>query len=361
MLVEIRPYYPTKTPKAMLASTLRKTLAVAALSAAAVSIHAANSVPSGIISYTIAAGPNKVTTLSVPLRDSVPAVGYTGASSGFIASVAAGGTNENVITVTGAGWDVLQFRAAAQPYFIRVMSGSAAGRTLAIKTSSTANTAETVIVDTQGVSLVGVVAANDKFEVFPGDTIKTFFADLIAAGSITTGATAAVSDTVQLHNGTAWVTYFHNGTFWRPTTVNVNNDNTVIRPDAGIIFTRRSGAAITFNALGVVPSTNLKIVLKDGGVSFLGNLFPVTRNLSTFGYTSLTGWTSNATATLADRLQINNGTNWQTFFHNGTAWRLVTPAIANDPSIPVGRPAVLVRPTSAATLQVQNFAIPYTL
>lgn len=358
----------------MLASTLRISLVAALLGSAALTTHAqeAKSIPVGAISYTLAAGTSaspKPTTLNVPLRDSVSSVafnsstntGFTGASSGLIASVATGPvTNSSVITVTGAGWDAAQFKVAAQPYFLRVLSGASVGRTLLILVGQTGHTSTSVIVDNQG--FAPTIAANDKFEIFPADTLKTFFADLVTAGSVLTGASASVADTVQVYTGTAWNTYFHNGTNWRLTTLATSQDNFVLRPDAAIVFNRRGTTAITFTALGTVPSTDQKVVVRDGGVTFVANVFPVARNLSTVGFQSLSGWASSTTAAASDKIQMYTGSAWASFYYyNNTAWRNATLNTASDPSVPVGRPFLISRTSSASTSSVQNFALPYTL
>jgi uncharacterized protein (TIGR02597 family) len=343
----------------MTASILRISLSAALASLAASVSFAAATVPMGAMVYTVSAGPNRVTSFSVPLRDSVP-VTFVGASAGVIASVAAGTGSQNIVTVTGAGWSVGQFRVASAPFFLRIMSGTSVGRTLLVPASQTTNTDSTVIVDAQGATLVGNVAPGDKFEIFQADTLASFFADLVSSGTILTGATAAVSDTVQVFTGTAWNTYFHNGTNWRLSTVPTSQDNFVIRPDAAILFTRRSGAQFSFTTLGTVPSTDLKVVVRDGGGTYLGNLFPVDRTLANQGISNMGGWVTAPTAVGADRVQIFNGTAWQSYFFDGTNWKL-TVGINSNPNVPAGRPMFIQRASTASTSSVKNFTLPYNL
>lgn len=364
----------------MIAPNLRFSLA-AALCAAAMPLTAQPiaSVPAGAISYTIAAGTVSgpaTTGLSVPLRDSVPQgafssvtnTGFTGAASGVVASIAAGAVSgQNVITVTNAGWDPLQFRVVAQPYFLRMLSGASAGRTALIVVGSSAHTSTSVVVDNQGFQITG--SAGDRFEIFPADTLRTFFADLIAGGRIQTGANAAAADNVQITVNGSWVTFFHNGTTWRRVLPAGNGDDFVIRPEAGLLFIRRGTTPISFTALGVVPSSDLKVVIRDSGVTYLASLFPVDRPLSNLGVTpnaglglpGISGWVTASSPANADRVQVNTG-SWVTYWNNGTEWRRQLPAgAANSVNIPAGRPVLLNRLGSASTTQVHTFKLPYSL
>lgn len=262
-----------------------------------------------------------------------------------------------VISVTGAGWDPLQFRNSAQPYFLRVMSGAAVGRTVLIMTDRTEHTATSVVVNNQGVALVDI-AADDRFEIFRGDTLGTFFADMVASNAVLKNTAFSQADFVQIHNGSIWTTYFHNGTRWRPQSLDTNANNTVIRPDTAIVYGRRGASPINFTALGRVPSTALKVVVRNSGVTVLGNLFPVDRTLSAIGYQTKPGWVSASSLASADKVQIHNGTLWQTFYHN-TQWLLS--GLPSNPNVPATRPMVLVKTGSATGSTAIDFGLPYTL
>jgi hypothetical protein len=324
----------------MTASILRISLSAALASLAASVSFAAATVPMGAMVYTISAGTPLapvVTTFSVPLRDSVP-LNFVGTSAGLIASAVAGPvTNSEAITVTGAAWDPLQFRVAAQPYFLRVMTGAAAGRNLLILPAQTGHTASSVIVDNQGVP-VAASLAGAKFEIYPADTIKTFFAGLVSAGSVVSGATASVADVVQIHNGSTYVSYFYNGTNWRRSSPPGVADDIVIRPDAAVIYSRK-GALVSFTVLGTVPSTDVKVVVRDGQTTVIGGPFPVNQNIPAFSFNTLPGWVSTASGATSDKVLVHNGTSYQTFFFNNTEWRRVSPpGSATLVSVAAGRP-----------------------
>jgi hypothetical protein len=330
-------------------------------------------VPLGAINYTIQGGTlasPRVTPISVPLRDSfeptnyndTDKTGFTGVASGLITSISAGPTaSTNSLTIANAGWDPLQFRQASRPVFVRVMTGNAQGRTLLAATNRTDHTSSTVIVDHQGFSLLGSLSAGDRVEFFPGDTLRSFFGDLVGAGLILSGPTVNDADNVQLLSGSQWVTYFHDGTKWRISSVNVDSGNVIIRPDAGFLFVRRGSSNISFTALGTVPSTRLQCVIRTSGTSLIGTQFPVSRSLSTTGISSIPGWVTSSSSRTADRFQTLSGTQWVSYFNDGTNWRIQGPNSPSNPNIPPTSVIRLQRLGNATTTELISFELPYQL
>lgn len=362
----------------MTASILRISLSAALASLAASVSFAAATVPMGAVvtTFTAAASPASptLTAFTPLLRDSV-APSFVGASAGVVASVAAGTGTQVVVTVTGAAWDPLQFRVAASPYFIRFMSGASEGRTLLIPTNQTTNTATTLNADHQSLTVVGSVAPGDKFEIFPADTVTTFFADLVTAGSIITGANASVADNVMVLSGSAWLTYFYhtdgnpanNG--WRiQASPSVSNPqpNVVLRPDSGYLFRRRSTSPLSFTTLGTVPATAIKVVTLNNGLTFVGNVFPVTRQLGTFGVETVPGWVSGngvSSPTGLDRVQLLSGSAWLSHYYDtNTTPRWEISGSAFTANLAVGRPMMISRlPANPAGRSAMNFPRPYSL
>jgi len=324
----------------------------------------AATVPVGAINITIAAGSAsvpKVTTFSIPLRESVPE-NFVGQASGRITGVTA-----TSISNANAGWAAGALSQAATPYFLRITSGSATGRTLQIATgTANANTATTLSVLNQGTDLttVGIATGTngDTYEVFPGDTLGSFF------GNTTLGGTsAAVSDVVRLHNGSSWSDYYYNTTVgqWRIGSVPVSQNNVVLRPDGGITFSRRGTTPLEYTLLGVVPSTPIRVVVKNAGSTYLGNVFPVNQTLGTSGFNSLPGWVNNTgDIKAADKVVIFNGSSLSYYHYNQAAsqWRIGSvPVSQSNVAIPAGVPAIIERPSAApgVTTLVRN--MPYNL
>lgn len=302
----------------------------------------AKTVPQGVITFTIAAGtPSvpKLTTLSLPLRDSVPS-NFVGAPAGKIT-----GFTGNSITSNGAGWPVA-FVTASNPYFVRIMTGALAGRTLQV----TANTADTLTVNNQGVALAGIVTNTDTFELFPADTLQSLFSTVALAGTAQTG------DLIQLHNGALWLNYYFDGTSFRDAIFNIAA-NPVVRPDQPLSYFRR-GPQVAFTLLGTVPSVPAQIVIKNGGVTPIANPYPVSRTISTLGIQASPNWTNGTT----DKAAIFNGALWINYIFDGTNWRdAIFNIIQNNAVVPVGGAVVINQGGSASGSSVTTAPLPYTL
>ena len=331
-------------------------IAALALMASA-SAQTAYTVPEGYVTVSIPAGSvgaPSVTTFSLSLRENAPS-NFVGQASGKIT-----GVTSNTITNSSAAWSAGALSQAATPYFIRIMSGAAKGRTLQITT--TANTSTTITVNNQGTDLttLGITTGTDTYEIFPGDTLNTFF------GTSTLGSTAAASaDVVRIHSGTVWNEYYFNTTAnqWRLGSVPVNQNNVVLRPDSGITFYRRGTSALQYVVLGRVPSTDLRVVVNNSGITYVGGVFPVNQTLSTANFNSLSGWVNNTgSVTTADKVTIWSGSVFNSYNFNQAAnqWRNGSvPVNQNNVVITAGTPVIIERPNVASGTTTLVKPIPY--
>ena len=212
-------------------------------------------VPQGYLMVTCPAGSvtaPSVTTFSLPLSSTVPST-FVGLATGQIASV---GSNTISIDSTGTGtWSPGALSQAATPYFIRITSGVSCGQTFQISTT-TANTANMVTILNQGLDLTsaseGIATAAssttpDTFQIFPGETLNTFF------GTSTMGSdAAATADVVELYSGGLWNDYYFNtnSSMWQKGSVPVDQGPVVLRPDSGITFYRRGGTQLCIHVMG---------------------------------------------------------------------------------------------------------------
>ena len=318
-------------------------------------------VPQGYMNFTIAAGSlgtPAVTTFSLPLSAPVPG-NFTGQASGSISSVTA-----TTITNSAAGWSAGALSQVASPYFIRITTGQAAGRTLLISTTAgQLNTATTVTVDNQGTPLDGLgIIAGDKYELFPGYTLQSVF-----GSSVLGGATASVADVVRLHNGTGWVEYFYNSTAgqWRQGSIPVSQSNVALRPDSGIIFYRRGSTPIVLTLTGKVPSTDLQVVMNEVGTAFVAG-FPFGSTLDGTDYKSMPGWVNNTgSITDADKLTAFVAGSWNSYNFNQAAsqWRNGSIPVNQGPVITIvsGNPVIVESPTGVPGLKIWRRALPYSL
>ncbi|MGH8047729.1 MAG: hypothetical protein ACREKL_10820, partial [Chthoniobacterales bacterium] len=296
-----------------------------------------------------------VSTFSLPLSAPVP-TNFTGQSSGAISSVTA-----STITNSAAGWSPGALSQAASPYFIRITSGQAVGRTLLISVSQ-ANTATTATVDNQGTALDGLgIVAGDKYEVFPAYTLQTVF-----GSSVLGGASADVSDVVRLHNGTGWVEYYYNSTAaqWRQGSIPVTQNNVVVRPDSGIIFYRRGTSPIVLTLVGKVPSTDLQVVMNEVGTAFVAG-FPSASTIAGNNYTTMPGWVNNTgSVTDSDKVTAFVSGAWNSYNYNlsATQWRNGSvPVSQGAVAITAGTPVIIESPTGTPGLKVWKRTLPYSL
>jgi hypothetical protein len=317
-----------------------------------------SSAPEGFMNFTIPSG--SVTTPSVfmfslPLT-AAPPTNLAGQTAGAITSVAAG-----TITNTSAGWAAGALSQAATPYFIRITSGTAVGRTLAISTA-VANTGTMVTVDNQGTPLTGLgIVAGDTYEIFPADTLFSLFGSSVLGGTSTADA-----DVVRLHNGSGWVEYYYNtaASQWRVNSIGASQNNVVIRPDSGIIFYRRGATPLLLTLTGRVPTTDLQTVVNEVGSTFIGG-FPIDTTFVQSDFRTMPTWVNNTgSVATADKVNVFLAGSWNSYNYHQAAsqWRNGSiPVSQNAVTIPAGTPFIVDSPTGTPGLKIWKRALPYSL
>jgi hypothetical protein len=289
--------------------------------------------PVGRLTHTLTTA--REASMAFPMLVSVGTV--TGHPAGVISSVGA-----TTLDDEQAGWAAGAFSQPETPYIVRITSGAAAGRVLSVSTTQ-ANTATrlnfTFAVD---LTTLGIVAGTDTYEIVPADTLASLF----PTGTLLSG-TATTADLLRLWNGTALITYYHDGVNWRRQGAGIA-DNVVVRPDQAWMLARR-GASRSFVTYGTVPSVAAAVdIAKSASNQFA--LLPLRRTFAQAALqNNLPGWASNsATPTAGDYVSVWNGTAWINYYYNGTTWRRQG---AGDASSIVlfepGRPVMIVRPTGS--------------
>lgn len=319
--------------------------------------------PVGAVTVTIpaaAVGNVKVFTFSPQIR--IPSSSsFVGKSRGELSGVSA-----TAFTDSSAAWGAGALSAAATPYFVKILTGTAAGSYWQISTS-TANTATAVTaVSISGRDPISAgVVVGDDYEIVPADTLDSFFASV--EGSIG-GTSLATADNVRLHDGTTWRNYYYNSTNaqWREGTSTFNRNTTIIRPDSGIIYTRRGTSTVQMTLVGNVADISEKFTVPATGVSFVGGVYPVDRTILSVGFNSMpnfVSYTGNLAA--ADKVRVFDGTAWRSFNYNlaNSQWREGTSTFnRNTFVIPAGTPVIIERGSGAPAGTVAlSMPIPYTL
>ncbi|MEY4688390.1 MAG: hypothetical protein RIR76_2413 [Verrucomicrobiota bacterium] len=335
------------------------------------SLHAqeVKSRPVGFLTQTIPAG--QTASFSIPFDPDV--------SSRPDAIRRVSGLGATYIDSEGAAWAPGAFSAPSAPYAVRVTSGQASGRIFLV--SSTANTASRLYLETDGLDLTSLQiesgTAGASFEVLPADTLATFFGSNTPGDALVVqgAADARGADLVQLWAGSGWKRYYFN-TLWNrwaldsDTEVDAARNHALLRPDRGIMITRRGDTPLVMAVVGRVLSVPHRAVQlgSDNLQSLLATMQPgdiSLGNLALQRSDRVSGWRSSSDPSQADILSVWSGATWLSFFHNDSAgyWQRVGDSGSNRDEfmIRAGVPVFVQRRNSAAGTQERTIAFPAAL
>ncbi len=313
--------------------------------------------PIGVMNLTIPAAPNasspSYSLLNIPLSDAA-------IYSGTLAAVGA-----STLTVNGT---VTETFNAANPYFIKLVSGARAGRTFLI----TSNTGGNLTVDTQGSTLnalspaLATGATGDRYKIFAADTLLTVF------GNQTLGSTtAANADQVWIWSPAAGVYnkyFYHTGNAqWQDTAFNLPSNSVVIRPDSGVMFVRKAISALTLQIPGFVPTTQTLLQIRDSGFTVVSPGFPIDTTILGLGLHTQAQWIKSTAAATADQLWVwvpASGTYNKYYYHSGNSrWQDTMFGLpANTTVVPAGT-SLMIKKAAASGAGYSTYAanLPYTL
>lgn len=317
--------------------------------------------PLGGMTITVTTGQTQ--HVSLPLLHA--AVG-PGAIRGRIDSIGTG-----TINVPTAGWTPSAFSDPANPYYLRILTGSAAGRIYSVTT--TANTATQLNIFDEGIDLsqhgLTTGATGDVYELVLADTLISLFGTSTLQG----GTSAITSDNVQVWNGASWFVFYFNTTRNRwerdtDTGASLSRNNFVLQSDRGIMIVRRAAVSLNLVVTGRVPDVAPKSIHLRPGFSSVSLGVPVTVTLGSLALqTHAPGWQSGTAATApsgADLIQVWGGASFLTFYFDSTnhQWQRLgsSNTSAQDSfGIPLGHP-IMVRRTTTGTA-ANDFLIPLVL
>ena len=326
----------------------------------------AKSRPVGFLMQTIPAGQTR--SFSVPFDAGISSQNDT------VGRLSAAGATW--LDCAGAHWVPGAFSMASSPYFIRLTSGTQAGRVYAVTT--TPNTATRLFLDTEGVDLstlgleLGVLGAS--FEVIPGDTLASFFgSDVVGNELVVQGGVDPIgADLIQIWNGTVWLHYYFN-TIWRrwsldtDTITDAPRDTVVLRSDRGVMITRRGNTSLDLAVVGrvlAVPQRAMHLRTENGR-TFLATMQTVDVTLGALALQNsdrAPGWRAAADPAQADLLAIWSGATWFSFYYNDQVghWQRVGEPTGNRDAfvISAGTPIWVQRRTAASGLADRTLVFP---
>lgn len=324
--------------------------------------------PFGYVKVNIARGSGTTksnTMVSIPLFDTVP---IGGQARGVIT-----GVGSNTLSNTSAGWTPGELSNRTNRFLIQMTSGEGAGRLFLIGTN--ANTADTVTVDSTDVTAHGAIntlgiAAGDRYQIHPCDTIGSFFGTPGTTG-VVGGTTLAGADSILLTiNGSPNNYFYHtlSNRWVRSAPGFQDATHQPIHPFTGFTYSRIGATALSLTAVGRVPTASNRVVpIRNTGPTVVSQYWPVATAISNLGFDTMPGWVKATSSRNADRLiiQTNAGAVPQTyFFHSiSNAWvenRPGTP-LSGSRIVPVGSSVTVNRASNAPGSTLLRQPIPYNL
>lgn len=301
--------------------------------------------PVGVVKVTIAAAPaagqSKLTAISATLRGAIDYQG-TATSIGTFATTSQP-LNTGVTTWTATQW-------TAEPHLCYIENAAGAEEAYLI-TATDESTGVLTLATSYDFS--ARYTATPTYRICKAHTLAGIFSNLTVSG---VAGTFDSSDRVYVWDGSEWKTYFYNGNWKLTTDIFGNADNTVIFPDEGLFISRSQTTDIIVTLNGSVPTNNQVVTIEDA--AFISNRYPVGTTLASSGINDA-NWTSN------DRVYIWNGTEWDTYFHNGT-WKKSTDIFGNaDTTVIAADSALFITRAAAVTPSNADAGVtqptPYTL
>jgi uncharacterized protein (TIGR02597 family) len=280
--------------------------------------------PVGFLRVVIPAG--MVTSFSIPLQTSPLAVG------------AATAIGTSTMSDSTAVWTTGQFSLVGKPYFVKFVSGPATGRYFLI----TGNTANQLTIDTRGANLTTAVAIGNRYQISAGRTLGSLFGT--SAVPFLSNSSITLADNLRLWSGSAWETYWHNGSSWMRYGQSTVQNNVVIYPDEGMEIIRRGTSALTITIAGEASMITEQTEVIGSATTFAANRYPVNVTLKNLGLLSLPNWIFSTNSAAADRVQVRQGGQLVTYWHTGTNWiKAGTTASQDNASVPAGTGYLILR------------------
>ena len=274
------------------------------------------------------------------------AVNYQGTVTSF-------GTQ--TLTDTGAPWDDNQFNGTNGEFYIEIVSGSHAGLTSDIISTSGAAKTVTTMDD-----FSSYLAGGETYKIRKHRTIADVFGTGDQAG-LNGGGSVSAADEIRVFNPVTqtYLSYYYQtggtgGVGWRSSTDQLTDaSGTRLYLDQGVLVCRKITGAISPILTGWVK-TGPTVVPVGTNLNFISNMYPAgTTTLGNSGlYSSnvATGLAGSTTQAGADEVHICTSTSTHIYYYqtggsSGTGWRVSTnlKSDASKTTIPAGAAFFIVR------------------
>jgi hypothetical protein len=298
--------------------------------------------------------------LDAPASNLADSVGLlTGSGAGYL---------EN----THANWVAGAFSTSAAPYYIRLASGPAAGRLFRIV--NPANTATRLYVASDGIDIAALgITAGTQYEIIPADTLSSLFGTTSSGSPLIHGANDPLqADLVQVWGGASWINFYYN-TDWgrwardRDFQTSPSRDNFLLRPDRGIMISRRANTDLNLSILGrvLVQPPQAYHARSANALTFLATMQATDTTLGELALQSSErthDWLGASDPAEADLLLVWAGASWFTFYFNteNNQWQRVdeTPTNRNNYVIKAGTPVFVQRRVAGDSVQDVTIEFP---
>lgn len=243
-----------------------------------------------------------------------------------------------------------------EAHLLRVTDGNADGNA---DVSSTVNgmvfaviahVGDEVSINATATEMATYLTLYDSVEIIKANTLESLF----GVGEDFVGLTGKPStgDNLLVWNSVGWKVYFHYNDKWQTFGTRSDQKSTIIYPDEGMVYVRRSEEFV-LSFSGYVP-LSVQSYLPPADHKFLmSNPFPVAMTLSQLIDTS-TNWSSSSSLNDADQILVWTGSAWSVYYHDTNNWINSMSGEIEDKSIEAGSSFMVLRCDDAWLVERYN-------
>ena len=296
--------------------------------------------------YTSSVG---ATNIDIPVGTQA-SPSYTFMSTAYNQDPAYAGTIDaiNGAQITLADFDLAGYddnELTQSGHLLRVVDGNADGNA---DISSTVNgmvfpvighVGDVVTINATAAQISTYLALYDGVEIIEANTLESLFG--VGDDFVGLSGKPSSGDNIYVWNSVGWKVYFHYNDKWQTFGTRSDQKATIIYPDEGLIYVRRSDA-MTLTFSGNIPNSVQCYMPPRDNKFLMSNPFPIAMNLSELIDTS-SNWSSNTNIIDADQILVWTGSAWAIYFHNGTDWINYMTSQIDDKSIEAGSSFMIIR------------------